>query len=107
MRKSFWVICVDNHEYPASLERGKVYRAFVDADADAEEMIRVVDESGEDYIFPAHYFERITLPAPVQRKLRRLPTLLSITNPRVRIRQRRRVGRADVSAQSATARHSR
>jgi hypothetical protein len=71
VRKSFWVICVDNHEYPASLERGKVYRAFADACADAEEMVRVVDESGEDYLFPLQYFERIALPARVQRELRR------------------------------------
>jgi hypothetical protein len=84
MRKSFWVICVDNHEYPASLERGKVYRAF--ADADAEEMVRVVDESGEDYLFPSYYFERIALPAPVRRKLRRLPTPLSNARPRARMR---------------------
>ncbi|MFH1110394.1 MAG: hypothetical protein V1790_14530 [Planctomycetota bacterium] len=69
MRKSFWVICVDNHEYPASLERGKVYRAF--ADADAEEMVRIVDETGEGYLFPLQYFERIALPARVQQELRR------------------------------------
>ena len=71
MRKSFWVICVDNHEYLASLERGKVYRAFADADADGEEMVRIVDESGEDYLSPLQYFERIALPDRVQRELRR------------------------------------
>lgn len=86
MRKSFWVICVDNLEYPASLERGKIYHAFTDVDADAEEMVRVVDESGEDYLFPSHYFERITLPAPVQRKLRRLPNQLSKARPHARMR---------------------
>ncbi len=84
MRKSYWVICVDNHEYPASLERGKVYHAC--ADADAEEMVRVVDESGEDYLFPSHYFERIILPSPIQRKLRRPPVPLSNSRPRARIR---------------------
>lgn len=86
MRKSFCVFCADNGEYPASLESGKVYRAFVDADADAEEMVRVVDESGEDYLFPSHYFEHIALPAPVRRKLRRLPTPLSKGGPRARMR---------------------
>jgi len=86
MRKSFWVICVENHDYPASLERGKVYRALPDAEGDAEEMIRVVDESGEDYLFPSHYFERIALPAPIQRKLRRLSTPLSKAKTRARMR---------------------
>jgi hypothetical protein len=86
MRKSFWVICVDNHEYPASLERGKVYLAFPDADADAEKMVRVVDESGEDYLYPSHYFEHIALPAPVRRKLRRQMTPFSKARPSVRMR---------------------
>lgn len=107
MRKSFWVICVDNLEHPASLERGKVYRAFTDAEADAEEMVRVVDESGEDYLFPSQYFERITLPAPIQRKLRQRPAPLFNVKSPARMRSQRRVGRTDVSEPSAVARRAR
>src|SRR6266576_1882802 len=49
-RRQF-VICVDNEGYPASLERWKVYRALPDREADAHGLVRVIDESGEDYLY--------------------------------------------------------
>jgi hypothetical protein len=51
-----FAICVDNSEYPASLELHKLYRVLPDQDAQADGDLRIIDESGEDYLFPAVYF---------------------------------------------------
>ena len=67
--KPEFVICINNEGYRASLELHKVYRALPDADAAADGDIRVVDESGEDYLYPASFFLPIELPAPVERAL--------------------------------------
>lgn len=56
-----FAICINNNEYPASLERHKVYRVLPDQDAAADGDLRVIDESGEDYLYPAHYFLLIQL----------------------------------------------
>ncbi len=59
--KHRFVICVDNAEYPASLELHRVYRVLPDPDAEGEGDFRVIDESGEDYLYPAAYFVAIDL----------------------------------------------
>lgn len=64
-----FVICVDNGEYPASLELHKIYRILPDKDAQADGDLRIIDESGEDYLFPADYFIPIDLPQTVIRAL--------------------------------------
>ena len=51
MKQSKFVICIDNSEYPASLEVRKIYEAVADTDAAQIGQIRVIDESGEDYLF--------------------------------------------------------
>jgi len=51
-----FVVCIDNTGYPASLEPRKLYQVLPDADAKAHGQMRVVDESGEDYLYPASYF---------------------------------------------------
>ena len=51
-----FVVCINNAEYPASLELHKIYRMVPDADAAADGDIRIVDESGEDYLYPACNF---------------------------------------------------
>ena len=56
MKDSKFVICIDNSEYPASLEKRKIYEVLPDSDAAKIEHIRVVDESGEDYLYPASCF---------------------------------------------------
>jgi len=53
---SRFVVCVDNSEYPASLELHKIYRVIPDKEAQADGYLRIIDESGEDYLFPADYF---------------------------------------------------
>jgi hypothetical protein len=56
-----FVVCIHNKAYPASLEQFKIYRELIDETAAQHNFIRVVDESGEDYLYPANYFMPITL----------------------------------------------
>ena len=60
--KSRFVICVNAGTYKASLEPRKVYRVLPDPSAEAKSLLRVVDDSGEDYLFPARLFVSIELP---------------------------------------------
>jgi hypothetical protein len=57
-----FAICIRNAGYPVSLELGKVYPIIADDRAEQRGMIRVVDESGEDYLFDSSRFVVITLP---------------------------------------------
>jgi len=56
------VICVRNEDYPASLETRKIYESIPDQDAESHKQIRVIDESGEDYLYPEEYFIPVSLP---------------------------------------------
>lgn len=60
-----FIVCVSHEAYPASLEVRKIYRVVQDAAATARQMIRVIDESGEDYLYPQHYFAAIRLSKPL------------------------------------------
>lgn len=62
-----YVICIRNEGYAASLELRKVYVAVADADAARRRFVRVIDESGEDYLFPDEYFVQIELPREAER----------------------------------------
>ena len=64
-----FVVCVDNTEYPASLERRKIYQVLPDEQAEQHSLVRVIDESGEDYLYPSSYFLPVDLPQPVQQAL--------------------------------------
>ena len=64
-----FVVCLDNDGYPASLEVGKLYRLIPDVEAEAEGLLRVIDESGEDYAFEAKRFYEITVPSVVEEVL--------------------------------------
>lgn len=64
------VVCVRNSGFGASLEVRKLYAVGDDPDAEANDLIRVVDESGEDYVYPGRLFQRLALPTEVQRALR-------------------------------------
>jgi hypothetical protein len=61
------VVCVDNADYPASLEKRKIYIALRDADAEKKGLLRVIDESGEDYLYPRTFFRSIALPQSVKK----------------------------------------
>jgi len=61
------VVCVDNRAYRASLEKRKIYVALRDAAAEQHGMLRIVDESGEDYLYPKALFRPIALPQAVRK----------------------------------------
>jgi len=65
-----FAVCIKNAGFGASLEVRKLYAVVADADAEANDLIRVVDESGEDYLYPAKLFQKLALPGEVQRALR-------------------------------------
>jgi hypothetical protein len=66
-----FAVCVNNADYPASLELHKIYRVLPDDEAASEDDLRVIDESGEDYLYPAEYFVSIQLPQSVEKSLLR------------------------------------
>ncbi|MSP39637.1 MAG: hypothetical protein EXR70_14205 [Deltaproteobacteria bacterium] len=57
-----FAVCIDNTEYPASLELHKLYRVVSDKDAQNDGDLRIIDESGEDYIYPNDYFLLLDTP---------------------------------------------
>ncbi len=57
-----YVLCIKNRGYAASLQTRMVYRTVSDPEASSHGMLRIVDETGEDYLFPASFFVRIDLP---------------------------------------------
>ena len=57
-----FVVCINNEGYPASLELRKIYRTLPDEKAEKHSLMRVVDESGEDYLYPKRFFVPIQLP---------------------------------------------
>jgi hypothetical protein len=61
------VVCVDNEDYPASLEKRKIYVALRDTDAGKHGLLRIIDESGEDYLYPKASFRSIALPQAVKK----------------------------------------
>jgi hypothetical protein len=64
-----YVVCVSNQGYEASLERRKLYVALPDREAARSGMVRIIDESGEDYLFPNACFAAVSLRPTVQRLL--------------------------------------
>ena len=64
-----FAVCVQNDGYEASLERNKIYVVLPDKDAENDGDLRVVDESGEDYLFSADRFVAIDVPAAAKASL--------------------------------------
>ena len=64
-----FALCLDNAGNEASLIRGKVYRVLADARAAKDDLIRIVDESGEDYLFSGAQFAVVDFPQTIRRKL--------------------------------------
>ena len=63
------VLCLRNEGYDVSLEPRKLYVVIPDRDAAKHNYVRVIDESGEDYLYPASYFAQINLPSAVRKAL--------------------------------------
>ena len=66
-----FAVCIANSGYPASLELHKVYRILPDDEARKEGDVRVIDESGEDHLYPAEWFATVELPHRIRRSLLR------------------------------------
>ena len=66
-QKTTFAVCVDNGNYAASLERWKIYRVVPEAESEQHQQMCVVDESGEDYVYPREYFRLIDLPPSLKR----------------------------------------
>jgi hypothetical protein len=64
-----FVVCLNNTDYPASLELHKIYRVVPDEEAETDGDLRIVDESGEDYLYPADFFAEIELPLRIEQSL--------------------------------------
>ena len=70
VKKKGFAVCLRNTGFVASLEVRKLYPFVHDPDAEANNLIRVVDESGEDYLYPVRFFRKLALPSDVKRALR-------------------------------------
>ena len=68
-RSAYFVVCLSNEGYQASLEPRKFYLALPDRAAEAHGQLRVVDESGEDYLFPAERFEAVEVSPALRKRL--------------------------------------
>src|SRR2546425_9927506 len=66
-----FVLCVRNKDYPASLELRKVYRVLAHEQASKHHQMRVIDESGEDHLYPEEYFVPIELPQAAEKAVLR------------------------------------
>jgi archaellum component FlaG (FlaF/FlaG flagellin family) len=66
-----FVVCIKNKGYAASLELRKLYQVVVDDNAAKLHQIRVIDESGEDYLYPGEYFVAVQMPQSAERAVRR------------------------------------
>ena len=64
-----FAICIQNEGYLASLELWKVYRVLPDEKAAKHQLVRVIDESGEDYLYPENWFAPIKLPQAVEKAM--------------------------------------
>ena len=84
-----FTICINNSEYPASLELHKVYQVVPDKDAERDGDLRIIDESGEDYLYPAEYFVSLKLSSTIVRTLTRRAHSISKRRLTSRFRQSR------------------
>jgi hypothetical protein len=67
--RSYFVICIKNEGYEASLEKGKVYQIREDKKAEKRDFVRIIDESEEDYLYPKELFVTINLPKEAEKAL--------------------------------------
>ncbi len=68
MRHEF-LLCVDNEGYEASLEVRKLYEKIPDKEADRHNQVRIIDESGEDYLYPSKFFASVKLPMQIKNRI--------------------------------------
>jgi hypothetical protein len=64
-----FAVCIDNSEYRASLIRGKLYRVLPHPRAAKDDLVQIVDKSGEDYLYHRDHFVFVDFPAAVKKKI--------------------------------------
>jgi hypothetical protein len=69
-KASGFVVCLSNEGFEASLEVRKLYQLLADPESAAHGLVRLIDESGQDYLYPAKMFRRVELPASLKKALR-------------------------------------
>ncbi len=69
MKSSNFVVCINNKEFEVSLELRKIYEVVEDTIASSHDQLRIIDESGEDYLYPSNLFVGIDLPAALRAQL--------------------------------------
>jgi hypothetical protein len=67
--KHKFLLCVDNEGYEASLEVRKLYEKIPDKEADRHNQVRIIDESGEDYLYPSKFFASVRLPIQTKNRI--------------------------------------
>jgi hypothetical protein len=67
--KHKFLLCVDNEGYEASLEVRKLYEKIPDKEADRHNQVRIIDESGEDYLYPSKLFASVRLPIQTKNRI--------------------------------------
>lgn len=67
MKAKQFAVCLRNDGYEVSLEPRKIYQVLADPEAAKHRQVRVIDESGEDYLYPQNFFAPIELPQPIRR----------------------------------------
>ena len=72
MDQHYFVVCTENGGYEASLELRKLYEVLADPEAAKHGQLRVIDESGEDYLYPESFFVGIDLPQQVVDRITRV-----------------------------------
>jgi hypothetical protein len=71
-RTKQFAVCIRNDDYEESLELRKIYEVLDDAEAEKHGMVRVIDEEGEDYLYPKTWFLRIELPSNIEQAITEL-----------------------------------
>jgi hypothetical protein len=67
--KQRFLLCVENQGYEASLELRKLYENIPDKEAERHNQVRIIDESGEDYLYPAQFFAPVKLPMQTKNRI--------------------------------------
>ena len=67
--KQKFLLCVDNQGYEASLELRKLYETIPDKEAELHNHVRIIDESGEDYLYPSKFFAPVKLPMQTKNRI--------------------------------------
>ena len=67
MKAKQFAVCLRNDGYEVSLERRKIHQVLPDPEAAKHRQVRVIDESGDDYLYPQNFFAPIELPQPIRR----------------------------------------